>query len=251
MTNLTKDEIQDKLARHSKTIKFLEEEHEYWYNAKKFESVTGRISLFEKTFDSVKIASKIAAKNENIKYKDLDYLEILKLWDDELDRAVEKGRWVHRFAEQFSLGAETRETDNKIFKLYEKQIRKLFKRRALDVVSAETIVYDTESCVAGTIDMISLNNDGTLTLWDWKTNKYRITDKNPYNDFLNAPLNKVPATKYGVYSLQLFTYKRLLEKLGFKVSDANIVYLTSKRYEIIAARDFSREADIVLNHKFK
>ena len=102
----------------------------------------------------------------------------------------------------------------------------------------EWMIYDEECKIAGSIDMIYINEDGTLSIYDWKRcmtiektsgwNKYGIVDC----------INHLPDTNFWHYALQLNIYKKILEKnYGVKISQLFLVKLhpdnKSKGYEII------------------
>jgi ATP-dependent exoDNAse (exonuclease V) beta subunit len=110
----------------------------------------------------------------------------------------------------------------------------------------EWTIYDEDLKIAGSIDMVYENEDGTLSIYDWKRvkeliktssfNKYAITDC----------IQHIPDTNYWHYSLQLNTYKCLLErKYGKTIKDLYLVKLhpdnAKKTYELIKCGDLSEE----------
>lgn len=76
-------------------------------------------------------------------------------------------------------------------------------------VLSEVVVYDEESGVAGTIDLLVIHDDGTVDIYDYKFSGKNIEDWNNY---------KFESIKY-----QQAFYKSMLNKLGIKVNKANIV----------------------------
>ena len=90
----------------------------------------------------------------------------------------------------------------------------------------EWMVYHEEYRLAGSIDMIFENPDGTLQIYDWKRCK-EIKKINAWNKFAITPeMDDLPDTNFWHYSLQLNTYKKILEeKYGKKVTDMFLVCL--------------------------
>jgi hypothetical protein len=112
---------------------------------------------------------------------------------------------------------------------------------------AEWSIYDEDLKVAGQIDMIYYNaDDGTLSIFDWKRAK-DIQKNNNFNKFaITEAISHIPDTNFWHYSLQLNTYKEILErKYGLKIRDLFLVKLhpenRSKNFELIECADLSPE----------
>ena len=76
---------------------------------------------------------------------------------------------------------------------------------------SEWMIFDEDVRLAGSIDMVFENPDGTLTIYDWKRCK-EIKKNNTFGDFaLTECINHLPDTNYWHYALQLNTYKAILE----------------------------------------
>jgi len=111
----------------------------------------------------------------------------------------------------------------------------------------EWTIYDEELKLAGSIDMVYENKeDGTLAIYDWKRAK-EITKISSFNKYgVTECINHLPDTNYWHYSLQLNTYKAILErKYGKKVTSLYLVRLhpnnPKKTYELIKCADLSKE----------
>jgi ATP-dependent exoDNAse (exonuclease V) beta subunit len=92
------------------------------------------------------------------------------------------------------------------FKAFVKEYRHLKPYRT------EWMIYDKELQLAGSIDMIFENEDGTLSIYDWKRSK-EIKKTSPWNKFSKTEcIEHIPDTNYWHYCLQLNTYKAILEK---------------------------------------
>jgi len=108
----------------------------------------------------------------------------------------------------------------------------------------EWIIYNDSVKISGSIDMVYENQDGTISIYDWKRCK-NITSSNNFNKFAIHPLIcHLPDTNFWHYSLQLNTYKVILEeKYGKKVRDLFLVRLhpdaEGKNYDLIKLPDLS------------
>ena len=119
----------------------------------------------------------------------------------------------------------------------------------LNPYRTEWTVYDEELKLSGSIDMVYENPDGTLMIYDWKRSK-SITKINTYDKFaLTHCISHLPDSNFWHYSLQLNTYKAILErKYGKKVTDLKLVRLhpnckddNDDTYELIDVPDMSKE----------
>ena len=90
----------------------------------------------------------------------------------------------------------------------------------------EWIVYDVPLRLAGSIDMVFTNDDGTLSIYDWKRVK-AIDKASAFSKYLRHPLlADIPDTNFWHYSFQLNIYKFLIEKnYGKTVSSLHLVQL--------------------------
>ena len=110
----------------------------------------------------------------------------------------------------------------------------------------EWMIYDEDLKLAGSIDMVYENPDGTLSIYDWKRSK-EISAVNNWNKYATNPLiSFMPDTNFWHYSLQLNTYKTILErKYGKIVRDLKLVRLhpdnEEKTYDLIPVSILARE----------
>lgn len=112
----------------------------------------------------------------------------------------------------------------------------------------EWTVFDETVRIAGSIDMVYENPDGTLSIYDWKRCK-DITPENNWNKFaLHPVLEHIPDTNFWHYTLQLNTYKKILENnYGVRIRELVLVRLhpdnPDKTYELIEVPILSREME--------
>ena len=102
----------------------------------------------------------------------------------------------------------------------------------------EWMIFDEDLKIAGSIDMVFENEDGTLSIYDWKRCK-EINMDNNWNKFAtNEIISHISDTNYWHYSLQLNTYKAILErKYNKTVKELYLVKLhpddPNESYELI------------------
>ena len=110
----------------------------------------------------------------------------------------------------------------------------------------EWTIYDEDLQIAGSIDMVYENPDGTLSIYDWKRSK-EISMINNFNKFaINKLICEMPDSNFWHYALQLNTYKAILErKYGKTIKDLYLVRLhpdaKEKTYELIKLPNLSKE----------
>ena len=93
----------------------------------------------------------------------------------------------------------------------------------------EWMIWDEEFKLAGSIDMVYINSDNTISIYDWKRCK-EINKTSKYDKYaLTECINHLPDTNYWHYALQLNTYKYILEKnYDVKVKDLYLICLQPK-----------------------
>ena len=110
----------------------------------------------------------------------------------------------------------------------------------------EWTVYHEDLKLAGSIDMVYENPDGTLSIYDWKRSK-DITTVNTFNKYaITECISHMPDSNFWHYALQLNTYKAILEqKYDKKITDLYLVRLhpdnEEKTYELIKLPDLSKD----------
>ena len=112
----------------------------------------------------------------------------------------------------------------------------------------EWMIYHEDLKLAGSIDMVYENPDGTLMIYDWKRAK-EITKYNLFNQHaVTQCIHYLPDTNFWHYSLQLNTYKAIIEaKYNKKVTGLFLVRLhpnnKNKTYDLIPCAEISKEVD--------
>ena len=120
----------------------------------------------------------------------------------------------------------------------------------------EWTIYHEDLKLAGSIDMVYKNEDGTLNIYDWKRAK-EIAKKPAFNKYaITECIEHLPDTNFWHYSLQLNTYKAILEsKYDKKIKDLYLVRLhpnnPHKTYELIKCADLSSEIADLFEYRRK
>jgi hypothetical protein len=100
----------------------------------------------------------------------------------------------------------------------------------------EWMIYDEDLCMAGSIDMVYENPDGTLMIYDWKRAK-AIVKASAFMKYATTEcISHIPDTNFWHYALQLNTYKAILEKnYGKTVTKLALVCLhpSKRNFEVI------------------
>ena len=197
---------------------------------------------FEK-FDADKVITKMMKGrfwNKNNKYYGMTPEEIKALWNKNGKDAAEAGTKLHYDIECFynNCPNENNSVEYGYFKNFQEKYSDLKPYRT------EWEIYDEELKLAGSIDMVYENDDGTLLIYDWKRCK-DIPKANIYSkSSTNEIISHLPDTKFWHYSLQLNTYKAILEKnYNKKITDMYLVCLhpSNKNYQRIQVANLSSE----------
>ena len=224
-------------------IEFQEAGHVYTVKKRRgYKSITTVVHNGFEPFNSDKIIDNMMkSKNwENSKYYGMTKAEIKKQWKDNGSEAALLGTTMHYLFEyHYNNMYETPLSEHPQFfqdfmnnNDYENTVEyKYFKQFVddhpeLQAYRTEWSVYDESNMLAGSIDMTFLNDDGTISIYDWKRCK-KIERFNSFNKCaIVKGLAHIPDTNYWHYALQLNLYKMILEtKYGFTVKDLHLVVI--------------------------
>ena len=133
--------------------------------------------------------------------------QIKQQWEDNKNEAAAAGTDMHYDIECFYNNNIV--TNDSIEYSYFQDFYK--KTKELVPYRTEWMIYDKELQLAGSIDMIFENPDGTLMIYDWKRCK-EIKKINKFQSAITECISHLPDTNYWHYALQLNTYKAIIEK---------------------------------------
>ena len=206
-------------------ISFEEGPHIYTIDGlSNFTSVTTWIHSLFPHFDADKIIEKMMAspKWPNSKYFGMSAEDIKKQWKENGRTASSAGTKLHYDIECFYNNAPVK-NDSIEYKYFEKFQKDIGCH--LKPYRTEWMVYHKELKFAGSIDMIFENEDGTLQIYDWKRSK-EIKKNNMFECAKPECISHLPNSNFWHYSLQLNTYKALLEaNYGKRVTDMFLICL--------------------------
>ena len=252
-----------------KNIKFFEKGHKYTILTDKkstYTSVTTwNHSHFPKFDANDVINNMMKGKNwkEGHKYWGQTPEQIKQLWDTNKTAVADSGTNLHFEIECFmnnpTFGATPNYSNKDLYNNYivdteDKPIEWHYfinfikDHPKLKPYRTEWLIYDEDVKIAGSIDMVYENPDGTLSIYDWKRSK-SISRINNFNKFALSPIIcHLPDSNFWHYAMQLNTYKYILEtKYNKKIKDLFLVRLhpeaEEKNYELISLPDLSSELE--------
>jgi ATP-dependent exoDNAse (exonuclease V) beta subunit len=172
--------------------------------------------------------------------------EIKEKWDTNGRIASDLGTKLHKYIELFYngelTGDEKKTDDIEIFySFYDKN-------KHLKPYRTEWEVYDEDHDIAGSIDMVFENEDGSLSIYDWK----RCVDIKKENKWENAnyPIQHLPDSNFWHYSLQLNIYKYILEtKYKKRIRDMYLVCIhpCNDDYKLYKVDSLDKEIQIIFS----
>lgn len=243
-------------------IKYFDEPHKYYVGDKQLTSVTTIIHKYEEGFDEEKW-SQIKADQYGVGQNDIKYA-----WKFINEKATTKGSIIHDYIENKFLNKVFPYPKELIFTKFgydaiineyniTKQHVDNFYDKVKDVlipIKTELVVYDEEFQVAGMVDMLFYNRKSKkFEIWDWKTNSADKAFNEDENHIkaLKYPLYLLNNTAMDIYSLQLSTYKYIIEKnINIELGDSHIVWFSHKNenFEVFKCNDYVLMADDMLRH---
>ena len=229
-----------------KDISFQENGHIYTIKGETgYTSCTTWVKSFFEKFDANKIIDKMMAKPDwpTSKYYGMSKYQIKELWRKSGAEAAAFGTGMHQRIENYYNGSidDSEEPEWFYFMNFKND------HAHLEPFRTEMMVYDEDIKICGSIDMLFINPDGTLSIYDWKFSK-----EIQYNSFSGKKIQPVNLEDCNVthYSLQLNMYRIILErKYGFTIKDMNLVFMhrnLSDNYEKVPVEFIDMEPLIQL-----
>ena len=154
--------------------------------------------------------------------------QIKKMWSDNGKSASSAGTKMHYDIECY-YNEEPRKNDSVEYhyfnKFEEDRLASGGFGEHLKPYRTEWTVYHENLRLSGSIDMVFEAPDGTLQIYDWKRCK-EIKETNKWESATTECISHLPNSNYWHYTLQLNTYKMILEsKYNKKVTDLFLVCL--------------------------
>lgn len=164
----------------------------------------------------------------NNKYYGMSPNEIKEIWEKNRKEAAQAGTLMHYDIECYynNVNVSNNSIEYKYFQQFEyDRTKKGGFGQYLKPYRTEWMVFDEELRLSGSVDMIYEAPDGTLQIYDWKRSR-EIKKYNPWQSSHIECIQHIPDTNFWHYSLQLNTYKCILERnYGKIVTDLYLVVL--------------------------
>lgn len=237
-------------------IVFDEGPHIYTVNGdSNYTSVTTWIHSHFKHFDADKVIKQMMASKKwsQNKYFNKTPEEIKAIWEANRDEAAKAGTKMHYDIECYynSVAVDNSSVEFSYFMNFVRDHPHLKPYRT------EWMVWDEELRLAGSIDMVFFDErSSSLMIYDWKRSREIIRNKQFEEYSTTECISHLPDTNFWHYSLQLNTYKAILEKnYGKKVTDLRLVCLhpsnINKNYIIIDVPNLKEEIDELFSLRYK
>ena len=192
-------------------------------------SVTSLVSNFKESFDKEGVAKK-CSKNKKSKWYGLPYKEIIELWDNEANRAMNLGTFYHNQRESDLCNLASIEREGYNLPVFTPIIKpdgdKVAPEQKLDPgIYPEHMVYLKSAEVCGQSDLVEILND-KVNVIDYKTNK-----EIKMNSYVNwegiskkmlPPVSHLEDCNFQHYALQLSIYMYIILKHNPKLKPGKI-----------------------------
>jgi len=177
-------------------------------------SATTFVSKFKKPFNVEEVSKRVAEK------EGVTQSEIKERWKKINDESKVYGQKIHSVIEEFN---RTREVNEEYKDLIEKYIDlDIIKEK--DNLLVEEKVHNHDFKLAGTSDIIRLEQNGGFSVFDLKTNK-KFNLFSPYSEYFLPPLSHLSACEFTSYGLQLSLYAYMYQSMtGRRVNQLGIIY---------------------------
>ena len=231
-------------------IEFDEGPHIYTVHGKQgYTSVTTWNHSHFDHFDSEGILNNIMKgkkirEDPTYKYYGMTREQIKQMWDNNTLEASSSGTKMHYDIECFYNEVDV-VNDSVEYAFFQKFVKDYPELKAY---RTEWMIYDEELKLSGSIDMVFELPDGTLQIYDWKRSKgFNYGDEGWKTKYSHTEcIQHLPDANFWHYSLQLNTYKTILERhYGKQISGLYLVRLhpdnPSKTYERVEVPFLDKE----------
>jgi len=209
---------------------------------------------FEK-FDEDKIIKNILSSHKRndpkYKYYGMTGEDIKQSWDKNREQASTSGTKMHYDIECYYNNIDNGNTslEYEYFKKFVKDYPELKAYRT------EWTIYHEEIKISGSIDMVFKNEKtNTYEIYDWKRCKEIEYENISGKTSINPCISHLPDTNFWHYSLQLNTYRKILqEKYDMKISGMYLICIhpdnAYKTYDRIDVPFLDKEMNDLFEHR--
>lgn len=206
------------------------------HTKERYISATQLISKFKKPFD-VDAMSKRVATREGVSQD-----EIKERWKKINSDSKVYGSKIHSVLEDYNSAKIVAEGYEDLINNY----KKLSVIADDDALLVEEKLHNNSYKLAGTADIIRLEDKGGFSVFDLKTNK-KFNLFNQYSEYLLHPLDHLTACEYTTYALQLSLYAFMYQCMtGRNVNQLGIIYYNKEDKEFVYYPAPYMKADVVL-----
>lgn len=194
-------------------LQFFEDTHTYKWNGRTLTGTTSLIKEFVPPFNAKFWATYKANQRSLLSSEGpVGYgfsgkvwtpEEILAEWDCIRETASKRGKFIHAYLEDVLQGKPRSDNDDCLSGVRDYLVNGYYG----NVIGCEMLLHN--EWYAGTADLL-VEYKGQYIIRDWKTNR-QFRRKCPYNNRMLAPLQKLHATEYFAYTLQLNMYRYLMK----------------------------------------
>ena len=211
--------------KNDSRIRFRDVDHKYWIDDDDTDiiSCTTYIHSFFDDFNSDMIINSIVKSikwkvDKSYKYYQMTRDQIKNSWALNSKEASEKGTRMHAMIENFYNDLEISYIEEEMPEM-DQFLEFYANHENLQIYRTEWMVFAEDLRLTGSIDAVFKNEDGTLTIGDWKRSKQISKKSFSGNKRGKPPFKHLPDCNFTHYSLQLNLYRIILEKYyDFKVS---------------------------------
>ena len=266
------EDISSKLFTAFNEVTYHDEPHKYFLDGKQLISVTTLLGKYEYEFRE-DYWSGVKSKQY-----DIPQSEILHLWKYINKIGTERGSIVHDYAENLFLNKIFPYPKQRIIDMFgndpirdsylkaKKHVDKFyrFSQGRLIPVKTELVVFDREYGIGGMVDLLFWNIKAQeFQIWDWKTNKEfsgwhpkgyvdpkteevyeedTYTNKTEGDETYTGVLGFLKKNDMNHYSLQLGTYKHIIEKnTGIKLGQSYLVWVSHRENDFHAIKTVDKD----------
>jgi len=208
---------------HLKDIVFNADAHTYFVRGEQYYGYTGLIGKYKQPFDKEGMSKYVAFRDGKTQE------EVLAEWAQGLQDSIDYGTPVHNAADDLINTGE-------IHPDYEIEMESIIASLSdlgLTPLLGEYLIFNDEMKRASSIDLICVDENGTLVVCDYKTPAKGIKFDAYKNKKMLYPLSNIEDSTYNHYSLQISLYIRELAKLGFDVDPIGyILYIRESQRHI-------------------
>jgi hypothetical protein len=222
-------------------VTFIEETHQY-FNEKgeEYKSGTGFIHFFQKEFDSVGVATRVATR------EGVTVDEILNKWKKNSEEACTHGTSIHLLMENYLKNGIIIPEHSSLYDSFDDITGEM--RKWAKAIHSEKILWNDEYKIAGTADLIIDHNKNEFSVGDFKTNK-AIHFCSDWAERLLHPISHLSDCNYNLYSLQLSLYAHMYSLLTGKMGRrVFLMHLVNGRWKEITANFMKHEVEVMLHY---